>query len=136
MTLQDESPEADYENISSVLYPGGIDAPSRLYGESTMSYRYGKVIGWFTIQTLPVGDHPEEIKKSWLDVPLPVREEWAFDLGEEVVAVHAVDAFNALADSRSPEEVLEYWANTFKGGNPTLYFKQSEGILENNTLAE
>ena len=134
MALPDGSPVADYDNISSVLFPGGINERGRVHGEWLMSQRYGRVIGWFTVTVVPEGHHPEEVKQSWLGVPLPIRDEYAFSA--EIVPVYAADAYNALADNRSPVETLEYWAKVFMGRNPVLYFNLPEGTLERNQLIE
>jgi len=106
---------------------------------------------WFVIRTIPEGGAPLEIKKQWVDIPLPCRQPFVEGNKEHVVydvtdpelvklvkdgvAVEAYDALAALmlfdrADAAS------WWNNYLEGMNETLVFQASEGQLLSTHDAE
>jgi hypothetical protein len=110
----------------------------------------GQIVASFTIQKVPQGGAPDDVKEAWLGVSLPIRSEnipdgklpnrqVAFDeITEQYneinspVKIYGLDAVMAL-DQAGKVEAAEYWLNT-GFVLATLVFRANEGEL--NPLTE
>jgi hypothetical protein len=110
-----------------------------------------EIKGWFIPRVTPYGGAPEEIKKQWVDVPLPLRyirsEAPEGFIGETVgdpqqiniladsVTVEAVDALKALRVF-GRTEAADWWDGYIGGRGADLGFAVETGdqVLSANYL--
>lgn len=110
--------------------------------ESFLDEVYGPVVATFTIEKTPQGGAPEEIRKDWLGIGLPVRAENLsaralaqtiyFDQlrgrtieNDDPVAVTGIDAVHAL-EQAGRESAAQFWAAAQLA---SLVFRAHEGKL-------
>lgn len=105
---------------------------------------FGSVVANFEITQVPQGSAPESIRKGWLGVVLPVRQELLEERGgvqtyfdilsgtvkqnHEAVPVHGFDAVFALADLEKEAEVAFWLESGLAYG--TFVFRAHEGNLQ------